>query len=46
MSRTKSSTALLLIASIALAAGCTRNDSTAPSELPPPSLDEHQGANN
>jgi hypothetical protein len=46
MSRTRTSTALLLLASLALAAGCTRSDPTAPSELPPPSLDEHQGANN
>jgi hypothetical protein len=46
MSRTKRSTALLLLASIVFAAGCTRNDPTAPSELPQPSLDEHQGSDN
>jgi hypothetical protein len=46
MSRTRTSTALLLLASIAVGAGCTRNDPTAPPDLPPPALDEHQGANN
>jgi uncharacterized lipoprotein YajG len=45
MSRTKTSTALLLLASIALATGCTRSDPTAPSEAPQPAF-EHQGANN
>jgi hypothetical protein len=45
MSRTRTSTALLLLASIAFAAGCTRNNPTAPSEQPPP-LYEHQGADN
>jgi hypothetical protein len=52
MSRTRTSTALLLLASMAVVAGCTRNDLTAPSELsapsgqPPLAHDEHQGANN
>jgi hypothetical protein len=45
MSRTRTSTALLLLASIAVAAGCTRSDLTAPSE-PLPLAQEHQGANN
>ena len=46
MSRTKTSTVLLLLASVAFTAGCTRNDPTAPSEPPVPALDEHQGGNN
>jgi len=45
MSRTRTSTALLLVASIALAAGCTRNDAMGPSESPQ-LAQEHQGANN
>jgi uncharacterized lipoprotein YajG len=45
MSRTRTSTALLLLASIAVAAGCTRNNPTAPSEPPQPQY-EHQGADN
>ena len=45
MSRARLSTALLLLAAITTA-GCTRNDPTAPSDLPQPALDEHQGANN
>ena len=45
MLRRKSLTALLLLASIALATGCTRNNPTAPSDQPPP-LYEHQGADN
>lgn len=45
MSRTRVSTALLLLASIAVAAGCTRTNPTAPSEQPAPSY-EHQGADN
>ena len=47
MSRTRTSTALLLVASIALAAGCTRNDPAGPSSSEAPQLaQEHQGANN
>jgi len=47
MSRTRTSTALLLVASIAFAAGCTRNDPTGPSTSEAPQLaQEHQGANN
>jgi hypothetical protein len=46
MSRTRTSTALLLVASIAFAAGCTRNDPMAPSDAPQLAHDEHQGANN
>jgi hypothetical protein len=45
MSRTRVSTALLLLASMAVAAGCTRNNPTAPSEQAPPAY-EHQGADN
>jgi hypothetical protein len=45
MSRTRTSTALLLVASIAIVAGCTRNDPMAPSEAPQ-LAQEHQGANN
>jgi hypothetical protein len=48
MSRTKTSTALLLLASIAFAAGCTRNDPTGPSSSESHQLahGEHQGADN
>jgi hypothetical protein len=46
MSRAKTSTALLLVASNAFAAGCTRNDPMAPSETQQLAHDEHQGANN
>ena len=47
MIRTKTSTALLLVASIAFAAaGCTRNDPMAPSESHQLAHDEHQGADN
>ena len=46
MSRAKTSTVLMLLATVAIAAGCTRNDPTAPSEPPQPALDEHQGGNN
>ena len=45
MSRTRTSTALLLLASMALAAGCTRNDPMAPSDAPQ-LAQEHTGANN
>ena len=46
MSRAKASTVLALLAFVTFAAGCTRNDPTAPSEPPVPALDEHQGGNN
>jgi hypothetical protein len=47
MSRTRTSTALLLVASIALAAGCTRSDPTGPSSSETQQLaQEHQGADN
>jgi hypothetical protein len=46
MSRTRTSTAFLLVASMALVAGCTRNDPMAPSEAQQLAHDEHQGANN
>jgi hypothetical protein len=46
MTRTKTSTALLLVASIAFAAGCTRSDPMAPSETQQLAHDEHQGADN
>jgi hypothetical protein len=45
MSRAKASTVLVLLASVAITAGCTRNDPTAPSESPQPAF-EHQGGNN
>jgi hypothetical protein len=47
MSRTRTTTAFLLLASIALAAGCTRNDPTAPSSSEAPQVaQEHQGGDN
>jgi hypothetical protein len=47
MSRTRTSTALLLLASMAIAAGCTRSDPTGPATAEAPELaQEHQGANN
>ena len=45
MSRAKTSTVLMLLATVAITAGCTRNDPTAPSEPPQPAF-EHQGGNN
>jgi len=46
MPRAKTSTILVLLACLALTAGCTRNDPTAPSDPPQPVLSEHQGADN
>jgi hypothetical protein len=46
MSRAKLSTVLALLAFVTFSAGCTRDDPTAPSETPPPALDEHLGGNN
>lgn len=45
MSRSRTSTALLLVASLALVTGCTRSDPMAPSETPQ-LAQEHQGADN